>query len=284
MKRNVRGNMLVLSGVFVTVNAVGLLIASSFGSLYFVHNRLQTTADELALAGARKLNEQDRLGQMNNMVARSRQLVFDASKTNDTVHSSLAHLNEISDQLHMEARDGATFLETERHKLFTVSRDEATQTMTTHFNQLKEGHKLGLPWLQVSVPLMPQIKFGCTDKVSSNVTALKGLTDLEAADQANYLNPDGSKLYKDNIDAKLNGTPDDDLHFKLSSLPAPVQKDISPARAILAKSYKDTTGDQLYSTVQVQLQLNVDTKLGAEAHSLMQAVGTAEATGGQPML
>lgn len=35
----------------------------------FTRNRLQASANEIALVGARKLNANDRIGQMNNMVA-----------------------------------------------------------------------------------------------------------------------------------------------------------------------------------------------------------------------
>lgn len=284
MARQSRGNMLVLSGIFVTVLALALIIASSFGSLYFVHNRLQTTADELALAGARKLNEQDRIGQMNNMIARSRQLVFDANESVDTANLSLHHLSGLADRLHTESREGAALLESERQKLHIISQNEAFQTVLNRFNGLKEGHALVLPWLQVSIPVTPAVYFGCTDKVKSNVPVLEGVEELKSEDQShNYLSTDGSQLYKDNIDARLPGS-DGDLHFFISSLPAPVLTDIAPARAILARSYKDAADGQLTSTVRVELQLDVATGLGAHSESKMKAIGTAVATGGQPML
>lgn len=276
--------MLILSGVFMTVLALALIICSSFGSLYFVHNRLQTTADELALEGARKLNEQDRIGQMNNMIARSRQLVFDAGKSEEETQESLNHLSYLSGRLHQEAREGAELLEAERQKLETVSRNEAVAAIGARFNQIKEGHALVLPWLQVSVPVTPTINFGCTKKVKSNVEVLEGIDELKEADSAHsYLSTDGSKLYKDNIDAKLPES-DSDLHFYISSLPAPVDTRIAPARAILARSYKEASNLQLKSTVKVELLLDVNTTLGAEAGSSMKAIGTAVATGGQPML
>ncbi len=286
MTRKIRGNMLVLSGVFVTVNAVALLVASSFGSLYFVHNRLQTTADELALEGARKLNEQDRIGQMNNMVARCRQLVYDSNESNDEASSNLNQLQDLADDLHKEARDGALLLNQERQKLLNVSTNEARSAMLARFNSIKEGHALLLPWLQVDVPSTPQIKFGKTEKVQSNVGILSGLSDLESMDKVKYQATDGSKLYKEGINARLDGSPDVDLNFKISSLPAPVQNSISPARAILARSFKTMSGsdDQLYSSVQIEMQIEVNTTLGASAHSTMKAIGTACATGGQPVL
>lgn len=285
MTRKQRGNMLVLSGVFMTVNAVGLIIASSFGSLYFIHNRLQTTADELALEGARKLNEQDRLGQMNNMIARSRQLVFDTNDSKDFVQeSNMTQVSDLADILHEEAREGAMLLESERQKLFMVSKTEATNAITTRFNQIKAGHGLVLPWLQTAVPVTPILRYGFTDKTASNVAEMTIQNELNTQDHSsNYCTTDGSKLYKENIDARLKDS-DTDLHFKLSSLPAPVANCVSPARAILAKSFKnEAPGSHLNSTVQVELKMDVDTSLGATAHSTMMVLGTAEATGGQLM-
>lgn len=286
MTNRSRGNMLVLSGVLVAVNAIGLLVASSFGSLYFVHNRLQSTADEIALEGARKLNEQDQLGQMNNMIARSRQLVFDAGKSSDDANEHLAHLSELAEQLHQEARDGAILMETERVKLRTVSKAEAQSAMINRFNQIRTGHGLALPWLRVSIPVTPIITFGKVDKVQSNVQEIIGLDELTTEDHnKQYIQTDGSKLYKEGIDAKLPGSSHDgDLNFHLSSLPAPVLESVSPARAVLANKFKTSAADQLSSAVQVELKVGVDTGLGASAHSDLTTIGTAEATGGQKMM
>lgn len=285
MKRNKRGNMLVLSSVFITVNAVGLVVASSFGTLFFVHNRLQATADELALEGAKKLNEQDRIGQMNNMIARSRQLVYDADDSNTDVQAHLNHLSEVSNILHEEAREGASLLSNERSKLLNISKLEAISAVVNRYNDIKNGHGMILPWLQADVPVHPVIKFGYTDKTESNAAEMSGINELDNKDKLQGLiTSDGSKLYKKNIDARLSDGNDTDLHFYMSSLPAPVEKSISPARVILAKNFKDTPATQLASTVQVELKMDVDTKLGAEAHSTMQCVGTAQTNGGQAVL
>jgi hypothetical protein len=285
MMRSKRGNMLVLSSVFIAINAVGIVVASSFGTLFFVHNRLQATADELALEGAKKLNEQDRMGQMNNMVARSRQLIYDADDANMDVQAHLTHLSEVSNMLHEEAREGASLLENERTKLKNISKLEAISAVVNRYNEIKNGHNLVLPWLQADVPVHPVIRFGYTEHTDSNAAEMSGIDELDNKDKMQGLiTTDGSKLYKKNIDARFNSGNDTDLHFLLSSLPAPVQKTVSPARAILAKNFKLGPDAQLASTVQVELKMDVDTKLGAETHSTMQCVGTAETNGGQPVL
>lgn len=282
--RKARGNMIVLSGAFLTVNALGLVIASSFGSLFFVHNRLQTTADELALQGARILNEQDRIGQMNNMTARSRQLVYDAGEAGQDVQANMNHLSDLSDRLREEARSGAILLEQERVKLLSVSKTEATNAMMARFNEIKSGQGLQLPWLQAATPSTPVISFGYTNSVHSNVCVLSGIDTLQTSDQGQgLLSSDGSKLYKENIDARLNGS-DSDLHFRISSLAAPVNTSVSPARATLAKNFRNSPPEHICSTVLVKLHMQIGTGLGASTESVMEAAGCATATGGEPML
>lgn len=285
--------MLILSGVFVSVNAIALLVASSFGSLYFVHNRLQTSADELALLGTSQLNLQDRIGQMNNMIARSRQLVNDADSSNTEAQNNLEHLSEITDQLHNEAREGALLLEQERVKLSQACTQDATNAISNRFAEIRAGHAIALPWLQVAEPTI-EITYGRIDAVQSNVAELTGIESLDDIDRAAYITADGSKLYKKNVNAKLAGN-DSDLNFKICSLPAPVptgapvapgaaaQYSLSPARATLANKFQVADSDHVSSAVQVKLKLNVATGMGASASSSLEALGTAETAGGQPM-
>src|ERR1700679_3025457 len=73
---NDRGNILVFACFAVVLIAMLALVGYSFSGLYFEHNRLQASADEIALTGAKKLNDRDRIGQLNNMISRCRQLVY----------------------------------------------------------------------------------------------------------------------------------------------------------------------------------------------------------------
>jgi hypothetical protein len=279
--RSNKGNMLVLSGIFLALLAVLVLVACSFGGLFFVFNRIQTTTDELALTGARKLNEQDRIGQMNNMIARCRQLVYDAHESHTYAYENADHLNQLAEQLHEEAREGAILLEAERQKLRTVAVNEAKSAIADRYNELKEAHALVLPWLKVAIPTTPVVDFGCAKDISSNVAELKGIDELETEDSKLYVQTD-SHLYKENIDAKISS--DSELHFWISSLPAPVQSTVAPARCILAKQYKALMHPDLPSVCKVEMKLGVDTGIGADAHQEMKATGIAVATGGEKVL
>lgn len=284
-RKNIRknsGNMLILSGVFITLLAVLVLVACSFGGLFFVFNRIQTTTDELALTGARKLNEQDRIGQMNNMIARCRQLVYDAHKSHTYAYEEASQLNQLAEQLHDEAREGALLLESERQKLRVVAVNEAKSAISERYEELKEGHSLVLPWLKVAIPTTPIVEFGYAKDIRSNVAELKGIDELEMEDNKQSFVLTDSHLYKENIDAKISS--DAELHFRISSLPAPVQSTVAPARCILAKQYKPLVAADLPSVCKVEMKLGVDTGIGADAHQEMKTTGIAVATGGEKVL
>jgi len=291
--RNAKGNMLIMVSVFMALIAVLVLLACSFGAIYFEHTRLQQSANEIALAGARKLNENDRVGQMNNMIARCRQLVFCSTQNFNDVDTSYHHLHHLAEQLDEEARDSAMLLETERHQLATLSRSEANDAMEAKFNEIKVSYPMSLPWIKVSTPTVASQVEGKLHDVQSNVAEMKGFHELELHDAAYpYLQSyaDGVKLYKEHTNARLPGT-DASLNFKIASLPAPVaatsgislisaQTTVSAARAVLASKFRNIDSDELPSACQVTLSLGVSTTLGASSQSHAQAIGTAVVTGG----
>jgi hypothetical protein len=285
--------MLILVSVMMAVNALLVLLASSFGALFFESNRLQASADEIALIGARKLNENDRIGQINSMVARSRQLVFASRESYSEVDASYIHLRNLAQQLLDEARDGATTLEHERQQLRSLARQEATDAMLAKFNEIKNTYPLSLPWVRVSAAQMnlADIKLGKLSGVQSNVSALTGYDELVSFDHScgHLQSYSDVELYKDHIDARLPGS-DADLNFKLSSLPAPVgdagsnaNQQTAPARAVLASKFAAVDADEIPSLCQVKLHLSVATALGANGSGNAIATGTACAAGGQPV-
>jgi hypothetical protein len=277
--RSPRGNMLVLVSVFMSTIVLALMLAGSFSAIFFQHNRLQTFADEIALSGARKLNERDRLGQMNNMIARCRQLVYSSRDTYEEVNTHYPHLNNLASQLLDEARDGAHDLEIERQYLKNLAITEANNAMQTKFNSEKNRYAINLPWFKASVPSMPTPKIGQVKDIESNITMLTGFDDLESYDLSMGYIFTASKLYKKNINAKLPGS-DNDLNFKITSLAAPVEKIVSPGRVILANVYVAAPEDNLRSAVQIELRANIATGLGAAGGGQSKILGTAAACGG----
>ncbi|MBC7999780.1 MAG: Tad domain-containing protein [Leptolyngbya sp.] len=278
--RKQRGNMIVLGSLVLGVVGMALMLGYSYGGLLFVHNRLQSTADEVALAGSRKLNDGDRIGQMNNMLARSRQLVFYSRQQLDDASEKYPQLQTIADELLQESREGAQELEGERKKLKVVAQSEALTAMINKFDQVKGSYPMALPWLKVATPKLTKMRLGCIEEMNSNVVELKNIPALENYDkgQGYVSNNPGMKLYKHGVDMKLPGA-DSDLTFKIAALAAPVEKTVSPARITLANTYKAVNGAHIPSSTQVTLDLEVGTGLGAKAENKMSATGTAASTG-----
>lgn len=284
--RQTSGNMLVLSGVGVSFVVLLMVLLSSFGSLVFVHNRLQATADEIALEGASKLNDMDRLGQINNMIARCRQLVYAQQNLHDDAESENEpdEVKHLATDLLEESKQSATTLEQERSQvLLPLCQAEARTAMLGKFEAVKQSYRMILPWLQISAltePTSSDISFGEINGVESCVSEMTAQSDLAANDRSQSLVKvtSGLNLYKHDQEHRLSGPPGY-LSFKLSSLQAPVRGVISPARVALAREFGPVPKDFLPSAVQIKLKVDVATGLGTQARAQVVVMGTAATTG-----
>lgn len=281
--REKSGNMLVIVCVTVALVAVLILVIGSFGMVFFVKNRLQSAADEIALAGAKKLNENDRIGQMNNMLARSRQLVYSSRQNLHQVEAKYIHLEELTDEQLNDGRETAELLEEERKVLLTAAQKEAKDAMIAKFESIKNSFPMVLPWAKIGTPVMnaaSDLELGKIVDTESNVTELTGFDELKNDDRSKQYVKVWPKvqLYKAEVDAKL---PDEDssLIYKFSSLIPPVESTVSPARIVLARDFSQTKTGYIPSAAKVKLSLDVATGLGTEAAGNIQAIGCAAATG-----
>ncbi|MBY0551361.1 MAG: hypothetical protein K2W95_29035 [Candidatus Obscuribacterales bacterium] len=295
------GNIIILCCVLFAMIALAIVVAYSFCSLYFVHNRLESSANEIALAGAKKLNEKDRLGQMNNMLVRCRQLVYSSRQDLEKTEKEFKDLESFARPLLDESRASAMYLETERKNLTETAKKEATIAMQQQFDSIKPGYQVTLPWLRISQPQMPITAFGKIDGLQCNVEELTGIAALAGADRtADYVDavspllvgvgpipgaaPKGLNLYKAEKDHKLEGK-DSDLSFKLSCLPAPVNGVISPARILLMRTFRDTVGSEFApSAARVVLKLKVESGLGPRAGAEMESRGASLTNGASAQL
>jgi hypothetical protein len=262
-----------------------LTLGSSFGSLFFMYNRLQTSANEVALEGARALNQHDRIGQMNNMIGRCRQLVYSDSKNFNDVMAHYPQLEELATELRDESRDSANLLNSQRQTLMEYARNSAVTAMHDKWDTIKDTYPIVLPWLKVSAPGGLHYRFGKIADTESNVVEFKTFDTLVAYDHghSNVRLPDNPSntaaltLYRQ-TNAHLP-SPDASLTFKLCSLAAPVQGTISPARVVGVNAFETIPASQIPSATQVRLTLPVATGLGASAASVITAIGSAAATG-----
>ena len=280
LRRNQKGNMLVFVTLAMAFLSVGLVIAGSYAGAFFAQTRLQSSADEIALVGARKLNEFNRLGQMNDMVARCRQLVYATDKQKSEVEEDHNDplMEKLTRQLDDEALECAENLDTERRKLAIVSNEEARTTMNQKFAQIKDSYKITLPWLTIDAPGLYISDTGSVKDMQSNAQELQGFDELNKQDKSNVIDGKPTSLYRAENDARLPIA--NSPSFKFSPLPPAVGNEMAPARAVLPGTFKAMSGDYAPCCARAGLKIRVGTGLGPSAKAELQVVSAAVASGG----
>lgn len=237
-----RGNMLLMialvGGLIVAVVVIGIAVML----VLFSQQKGRQSADELALTLAQVLNRDDRQGQMNNLVERSRELVYSSRKAyNDCVSNEFHNMEPLMRDLLEESRTGAQTVEKTRETLAELIISDLRNAQKDFNERLKQAHSMNLNWIRTSQPVVKQLEVGSIDKVHSNVTLSPGFPELKAMDEKSGICDSKTGIYVGNINAKLPGA-DGDLDFKFSSLAAPVGNSVAVARltdANVFKQFKD---------------------------------------------
>ena len=290
--------MLIVVSMSMGLVGLAILAGMSFAGLVLAQSVLQNFANQAALSAACILNGSnqqaqasginacDRIGQMNNMIARSRAEVVE-SRLNLNTSVQTGALEALANSLCITARQGATVLEQERQMLKADVEQEATAEVENQIQAIQK-FQLILPWIQISSAKLggSGIVFGQINGVQSPVPRLDGSNNLSPIDAAQgYLS--GSGWYLANINAKLQGA-DSDLNFHFSSLQPPVKHEVAPARLVLPAAFEVVpTGDgpagDIPSAVKVTLVMDVTTQLFFTNKSQIVVTGVATTTGGGEM-
>lgn len=272
-KRRSSGNMLMMVALVGFIVIVILMVGFVIAMVVLSQKRAQNEGEELALSLATTLNKDDYIGQMNNMVEFSRELVFTSRQQYDEAVADYPRLRPLAMQLMDESRTGAKLVEAERQQLVKLSLKKLREQVLDSNDRKASGVDKSsagfrMPWVTTHAPSVSQLTAGYIDGVQSNASAPDGVPELKQLDiQGKFLSPKGN-LYIGNINAKLP-SPDDDLIFKLSSLPAAVKGTTSSTRLAAANVFKpfavlieageptDKGCDQLPSAVNVDLMMKV---------------------------
>jgi len=300
--RNARGTMLVVACVSAALLGIASITGLSFAGIYMAETLLQNVANTAALGGASLMNggdpqqqaagtnTSDPIGQMNNMIARSRVAVYESRQNLDNVaNSNLGNLQNLSQQLSDTARDGAKSMENERQVLKEAVEEQATTAIKNQIAQYNQ-FRLVLPWIQIGTPRLvvtgSPIEFGQLTSIQSNVSSMDPSTAVNAYDAVqNYV--DTNNHYKANTRLMLPGN-DADLTFLLSSLQPPMQHEVSQSRLVLPSAFKalpngnGQTGD-IPSTVKVTLEMNIETQLACHTSNDIRVTSLATTFGGADM-
>ena len=280
--RSKNGNMTIVVCAGTAVFGIGLIAFMSLAGTYFVQSLLQNQVNELAMHAACTLNDNDRIGQMNNLIARCRSLVYDSRQNYDTASNQYQIMETLNEQLKDEAIQSAKGLETERQYLKQLSELEANTVLQADFLKLRAQPPFTLPWLQCSKPNLVKVELGQISSVQSNVAALDVANNLTQSDQAQNVIRQQSNCYHANVKPKLPA-PDDSLVFQISSLPSPVTTDVAPARLVRQDKYMPTPNNDLTCAARVTVQMDVKSEIGGQMKSTIKVVSLAAAPGGCPV-
>jgi hypothetical protein len=285
--RHPGGNMILMSVMVLGVVIVLVLAGVGVMFLFTSHQKAQNTTDSVALQAASVLNAHDRAGQMNNLVARCRELVYTSRETYDEAAANLRHLEPLARQLLDESRQSAHLVEAERARLCQQELDELKRIAV----ESASGEVVStVSGITTKSPQITTITVGHIEGIPSNVEVSKGVPELFQRDMAAGLIEPRSGLYNGNINAKLPGV-DTDLDFRISSLPAPVKGTIAPARLATASVFRQTGQavgesqvgrvEQLPSAVQVKFNMKVSAAGDKKGNDVALGV-TAVSNGAQP--
>lgn len=288
------GSMLTLSIVSLVVICLIILTFFVIYFLFFTQNRLQDSSDEIALTGARAMNAHDYVGQINNLVAFSRQLVFNSRNAYDQSTHSEVPVQSLAAILLNESRAGAEMVSKDRETLLQLTNKNIREIANSAGDKAMSKSNFQLPWAKSQAPSILNLELGFLKDVDSNVEAPTGNSGLYALDQSQQLINQKTHLYRGNISLPLIG-PESDLKFKLASLPAPVKGTVAPARLLsttsfqnlsyIVKNGKTVKGnfDQFPSALKLDTQVQVEANSGKEMKNTVQAHSFSAAGGANPL-
>jgi hypothetical protein len=288
------GNMLALIAccvaLIVCTCAIGLSIYFHFSSF----NRLQFAADQFALTAARILNHNDQIGQMNNLVADSRQLVFDSRNVYVEVVEKFPHLTPLANALLEDSRTGSDSVMAARKQLADLIVDDIHATVIAANKPGGLGQAIALPWADSAVPEVLDLKLGSIKAMESNVEAPFGDERLLVFDTKRSCIDPLTHLYYAGIILPL--PEDDDKTFRLSPLPAPVKGTVAPARLTgheLFQPWVDLIKDgqrvqvgleQLPSAIHLKLRMGIANQVAVNSDGTITTESTAATVGASPVI
>ncbi|MBX3138654.1 hypothetical protein KF707_20665 [Candidatus Obscuribacterales bacterium] len=283
--------LLLIVAVGFMVLATGFIVICFFMVLS-QQGRDSSQTDAHALSFASEINGQDWVGEINNMTGFARELVFTSRQECHRVSRECPQFNALAKQLLDEARLSSMQVEADKRTLLKDIDASLKVSIRNAEQEQKRKRGLALAWFSTEPSQLESVELGFMDGVSSNVIAPAAIPELKAFDIASKSLDEKSGFYNGNINAKLP-EPDNDLDFRICSLPACVKTTVSPARlasndefrTLLTLQAGKTTDfskcEQLPSAVRVHSAMNVSTSAGGKtAAGRVRISSTVAAAGG----
>ncbi|MCC7530906.1 MAG: hypothetical protein IT342_20460 [Candidatus Melainabacteria bacterium] len=286
-----RGNMLAMVALLGTIIIVVVLVGFLGQFLLLSHQKERTDADECALVLAHVINDRDRVGQMNTVVERSRELVYGSREAHNELvrDDSDPALEDFSRLLVEEARSGAQLVESSRQMMCGQVIEDLKQSAKDFRIKLKAKAESNVGFMKVSPAALSAVEIGLPRGVFSNATATEAFDALLQADRRSGFVSRAGLAYAGDINAKLP-SPDNDLDFKFTPLAGPIGDGVSPPRltaisvfdsrgGFIGEKEKSVLTSQLPSAVRVKMEAAVGTSGLWALASRLQAVASAAAGG-----
>lgn len=225
--RTTSGNMLIICVLMLFIVVLALWQLCSWTLLYYSRQQHIARTESETLGLAVSLNRDDRIGRTNRLIAGSRELVWRSRQLSNRCSSMARNIVPLSEMLLAEARESAQIIERSRiglaREIYVDSAWSAKQSETA--TAQNQGEILRLSSLVL----------GSNKNVSSNIELTREPA-LLIADLSQGFSNAGASVYKGNINLKLP-SPDNDLSFNVSSLPAYVAGWVSTPRLIKPESF-----------------------------------------------
>lgn len=239
-RRGSSGGVLPLIMLVATIIAALTLVAIGTSMLMLSNSKLNSTTENIGLQAGVQLNKNDRIGEMNTMVERSREAVFTARKAYEDISRQAPHVEPLARMLLDDARYGATKVEEERQLLSGVLGKELEVSIAARVKETKERGPINLMLFTLKPTEDTIIEVGSLRDMPSNATAPSALEHLKDFDRdAGYLYQKTS-YYRSEINVRLP-EPDNDLNFVFASLHPRIKDTIAPARLITPDDFEGKT-------------------------------------------
>jgi hypothetical protein len=291
-----RGSMVFMC--VATFALIFLFIGLGFSAynLFFAHEQLQNWSENIAATSAQQLNVNDHTGKLNNLIGHSRELVYASRQMYEQTQDdkNFAELEPLATQVLEQARAGAQEVSKERDRYAVTTLAKVRGIIKDAVEHPKQPIEiLNLSANQFAIS---EVQLGCLTRAESNIEASRALADLYQFDAGKHFVRRYGKdtdLYRANIDLSLPA-PDDDLHFRLSPMVAPVEGTTDPLHMIDGETFKGLValrkhGEDasisnvvLPSAVQVVSTMRVEENIIGNMESVTSSTNTACANGACP--
>lgn len=220
--------MLLLASLAIGLVVFVIIIGLGFYIILSEQKRAQTQCDDIAIDLAKSLNAQNRIGQMNDTVEHTRELIYLSRQSLSIANNSMPVYANLADLLVNESVEASSMVEKERLNQIDLAVSNCRETVKKLRHARTEAGNWLMPWFIENQLYINNVQLVASNNLS-NITSPAVIKDLYKFDlEKNYIEKN-SKLYYGNINAKLP-PPDLKLNFYFSTLPACIENTISPVR------------------------------------------------------